>query len=172
MSNWRLENDNFIFNIQEYEDPEDVQAILCSLTDNGIGKQNGINFNIPTSEIYQLSEGQRRLLDLPQESPYYLKIDSQGLVNRPDFKYIPQLYMTKGHGRLRIQGLTLPIVKAISPNGENIEFMVSEPQYKVMTEITQVNAHDFVDSTTNYHSLARIKEVAAKDSRIFFTECA
>ena len=170
MIDWKLQGGIFVFNLQESEDSIDFQAILCSLTDNGIGKQEGAVFTIPADGIYELSGGQRRLLNLPQEYPYYLKIDSDGLINRPGFKYVPQFYLTKGRGRMRCESLSLPIVDVMFPEGESLKYILTKPQYDVIAEINSVNGQEFVDSTTSYHCLAKIKEFAAADSHIFFTD--
>lgn len=170
MINWDFHNNDFVFTLPEGPDGEELQAVLCALTDNGIGFQSGNVFSIPGESIYQLSSGQRALLDLPRECPYYLKIDSEGLINRPGFKYVPQFYMTKGHGRLRTKSIHLPIVNLVSTNGESLEYILPEVQFAVLREIEKVNNQDFVDSTASYHSLAKIKNLAKNDSYVFFTD--
>lgn len=168
---WSIQNDIFTFNVTGSSiDAEDQRTILSLLTDNGIGEQNGDVFTVPGSGIYELSDGQRRILGLPDEYPYSIFIENDGLINRPDFKYVIHFTKKGERGRFKLKSKNSPIVEIISEDGNAYKFLLPQEHYRVLSEIDKCNNEGFKDSSTNYNALAKIKALAAKDSTIVFNE--
>ena len=68
---WDIVDNEFVFDTKTTQAGGDEMSILHFLTDNGLGNFIDGKCYVPVEAIYELSDGQRRLLSLPQEYPYY-----------------------------------------------------------------------------------------------------
>lgn len=168
---WSIRNNTFSFIVTGSSlDSEDQKAILSSLTDNGIGEQNDNVFTIPGAGIFELSDGQRRILGLPDEYPYSIFIENDGLINRPDFKYVIHFTKKGERGRFKLKSNNSPVIEIISEDGNLFKYILPQEHYCVLQEIDMCNNGEFKDSSSNYNALARIKNLAAKDPTIVFND--
>lgn len=168
---WAIHNNIFTFNVSGTSiDSDDQKAILSSLTDNGIGEQNQDVFSIPAEGIYELSDGQRRILGLPDEYPYSIFIENEGLINRADFKYSYHFTRNGERGRFKVNDKQLPIIEITSQDGNSFTYILPQDHYCVLRAIDLCNNSEFKDASTNYNALARIKELAVEDSTVVFND--
>lgn len=167
---WRVENENFIFSNKEGDSNMDNIAILHNLTDNNIGNYENNTFVIPALGIYELTDGQRRLLDLPEQYSHFLRIDSSDNINSPRFQYKPIFSPSKEFGKYIIVESNLPIVKLASANGIHNEYLLPICQYKILKEIRAFEQHSIEEDNSGYRSLSRIKAIAAADEKIVLND--
>lgn len=165
---WNYIDNQFVFTCETGE--EDLEAILSNLTDNNIGFCKDASYHIPADGIYELSDGQRKLLDIPAEYPYFLSIEADGLVNKEGFRYIPRYYQNKRSGRLAVTEQQLPLVTLKFQNGMTVQYLLPESQYQVLKEIETENSGAFKDAGSSYRSLGRIKTIASEDKCILFDD--
>ena len=166
--NWTYNDRQFVFKCETSE--EDLKAILSNLTDNNIGFCKDAAYHIPAEGIYELSDGQRKLLDIPAEYPYYLIIEADGLVNKEGFKYNPRYYQNKRSGRLVVIEQNLPLVTLKYQNGMAVQYLLPEIQFRILKEIEAENSGAFKDAGSSYRSLGRIKTIASEDNSILFDD--
>lgn len=163
---WQIDKDYIVFS---RVDDVDCMEILSSLTDNSIGQRDNDVFAIPVFGIYELTDGQRKLLDLPTEYPYTLYIENLGMINRNGFRYNYKFTTRGENGALKVVSKTLPIIKVQSPNGETHEYLLPMDHYEALLEMDHANSTSFVDSSVSYNTLAKIKRISERsDSRIRF----
>lgn len=163
---WQIVNNDFVFTAVNDEDCVDI---LSSLTDNSIGQRCGDSFTIPIFGIYELTDGQRKILDLPNEYPYTLYIENVGLINRNGFKYSYKFTTRGENGALRLVSKDFPVIRVLSPNGETHDYLLPIDHYEAILEMNHANDTSFVDSSVSYNTLARIKKISERyDSRIKF----
>ena len=167
---WDIVDNEFIFDTQTINAECDEMAILHFLTDNGLGAFVDGKCYVPVEAIYELSDGQRRLLSLPQEYPYYLNIKSSGLINQPDFKYIVTFSVSKEYGTYTVLIKNLPVVTLRSSNGVNNQFLLPETQYRLLNEIASFDETQKSSSSEGYKSLSRIKSLAESDASILLSD--
>lgn len=165
---WTYNDGQFVFKCETGE--EDLKAILSNLTDNNIGFCKDSAYHIPADGIYELSDGQRKLLDIPAEYPYYLSIEADGLINKEGFKYVPRYYQNKRSGRLAVTEQKLPLVTLKYPNGMTVQYLLPECHYQVLKEIEAENNGTFKDPGSSYRSLGKIKAIASEDKSIQFDD--
>lgn len=168
--NWNIIDENFVFEMYPNEDDRDVISVLNYLIDNGLGDFINGKYYIPVDAIYELSDGQRRLLSLPQEYPYYLNINSSGLINQPDFKYIISYSLSRGYGMFRVLKSNLPIVTLESSNGIINEFLLPEIHFRLLNEIASYENSNNIIGTDGYKSLSRVKSLADTDSFVVLSD--
>lgn len=165
--NWRITNKELVFT--DIND-EDCIEILSSLTDDGIGKAENGSYSIPVDGIFELTDGQRRILGLPSEYPYGLFIENDGLINRDGFKY-KYKFTTRGeNGALKVIKKEYPIITVQTPHGETYQYMLPYIHYDIVSEMDKANNATFVNSTTSYNAFAYIKNLAAADRTIKFND--
>ena len=167
---WRVENESFIFSYNEGDYNIDNMAILHNLTDNNIGNYENNTFVIPALGIYELTDGQRRLLDLPELYPHFLRIESIDNINSPTFQYKVVFSPSKEFGKYTIVESNLPIIKLASANGINNEFLLPISQYKILKEIHAFEHHSTDEDNPGYRSLSRIKTIAVEDEKIVLND--
>ena len=95
---WSIINEQFIFDISSVKEDSNEMSILSFLTDNDLGWIADGKCIIPAEGIYELTDGQRRLLSLPAEYPHYLLLKSSGLINQRDFRYVPTFSVSREYG--------------------------------------------------------------------------
>lgn len=168
---WTINNNIFTFTAKGsgYEDVN-ARDILSILTDNGIGSREGDNFIIPGEDIYELSDGQRRILSLPSEYPYSIFIENDGLVNREGFKFIPRFTQKGDTGRFRVISRMYPVVELESQNGNKFKYLLPKEHFEVLSAIDSCNSDKYKSPSASYNSLAKVKEIAANDSTIVFND--
>ena len=167
---WKVEGENFIFSYGNADHNMDSATILHNLTDNGIGSYDKETFVIPAIGIYELTDGQRRLLNLPELYPHYLRIESVDNINSQDFHYKPLFSQSREFGKYTVVESNLPIVRLTSTNGINREFLLPVSHYNILMEIEAFEQHLIEEDNPGYRSLARIKELAKEDEKIVFND--
>ena len=170
MINWRIERGNFIFLFNEDNCDMDRKSILHNLTDNNIGSYNDNVFIIPALGIYELTDGQRRLLNLPEMYPHFLRIDSIDNINSPTFGYKPKFTQSKEFGKYTIIDSNLPIVKLLSENGIHKEFLLPICHYKTLLAINAFEQRSIKEDNPGYLSLSKIKSIAIGDETIVLSD--
>lgn len=168
--NWNIQNEQFIFDISTLDKNSNEMSILCYLTDNGLGSISDGKCIIPAEAIYELSDGQRRLLSLPTEYPHYLIIKSSSLINQSDFKYVPTFSVSKEYGAYTLIESNLPVVRLKSRNGVTTDFILPETHYQTLKEIQHYNRTADKEDNAGYRSLARIKPVTESDATIILND--
>lgn len=167
---WSVINEQFIFDISALDESSNEVSILSFLTDNDLGWIEDGKCFIPTEAIYELTEGQRRLLSLPAEYPHYLLLKSSGLINQSDFKYTPAFSVSKEYGAYTLLDGSLPVVTLKSPNGVPSEFLLPETHYKILKEIQSYKDTACCSDNPGYRSLSRIKPIAESDPTIILSD--
>lgn len=167
---WDIVDSEFVFDTQAINAECNEMAILHFLIDNGLGAFLDGKCYVPVEAIYELSDGQRRLLSLPQEYPYYLNIKSSGLINQPDFKYVVSFSVSKEYGTYTVLKKNLPVVTLRSSNGVNNQFLLPETQYRLLNEIALFDETQKSSSSDGYKSLSRIKSLAESDTSIILSD--
>lgn len=167
---WRVENENFIFSCNNTDCDMGNMTILYNLTDNNIGHYENNTFVIPAIGIYELTDGQRRLLNLPEVYPYFLRIESVDIINSHSFHFKPIFSQSKEFGKYTIVESNLPTIKLASGNGINNEFLLPLCHYRTLQEINSFEQHLIAEDNPGYRSLARIKEIAIEDEKIVFND--
>ena len=167
---WSIINEQFIFDISSLSENSTEMSILSFLTDNDLGWITEEKCVIPAGAIYELTEGQRRLLSLPAEYPHFLLLKSSGLINQADFKYIPTFSVSKEYGAYALVDSKLPVVSLKSPNGVINEFILPETHYKTLKEVQIYKDADNNSDNAGYRSLSRIKPIAQSDSTIILND--
>lgn len=173
MTTWKLEGNDLIFTIQgssPYD--EDCRAILSNITDNGIGETEGDTITIPKEAIFLLSEGQSRILELPKIFEGYLYIDSEGMVNRPGFKYIPSFLPQKSsYQKYSVSHANYPFVTLTHPEGEKEDYILPEAMSNTACLVSIANKKGFEKASKSYYTLASMKQGAASsDGHVFFND--
>lgn len=167
---WDIVDNEFVFDTKTTQAGGDEMSILHFLTDNGLGNFIDGKCYVPVEAIYELSDGQRRLLSLPQEYPYYLSIKSSGLINQPDFKYVVSFSVSKEYGAYTILDKNLPIITLRSSNGVNNRFLLPETHYRLLEEISAFDERKSTSNAAGYKSLSRIKLIAESDASIILSD--
>lgn len=167
---WDIVDSEFVFDTQAINAECNEMSILHFLTDNGLGAFLDGKCYVPVEAIYELSDGQRRLLSLPREYPYYLNIKSSGLINQPDFKYVVSFSVSKEYGTYTVLKKNLPVVTLRSSNGVNNQFLLPETQYRLLNEIALFDETQKSSSSDGYKSLSRIKSLAESDTSIILSD--
>ena len=167
---WSIINEQFIFDISSLSENSTEMSILSFLTDNDLGWITEEKCVIPAGAIYELTEGQRRLLSLPAEYPHYLLLKSSGLINQADFKYVPTFSVSKEYGAYALVDSQLPIVSLKSPNGVINEFILPETHYQTLKEVQLYKDTTNNSDNAGYRSLSRIKPIAQSDSTIILND--
>lgn len=167
---WSVINERFIFDISSLEESSNEMPILHFLTDNDLGWIEDEKCVIPAEAIYELTEGQRRLLSLPAEYPHYLILKSSGLINQSDFKYAPTFSVSKEYGGYTLLESSLPVVSLKSPNGVINEFILPETHYQTLKEIKSYKDTTNNSDNAGYRSLSRIKSIANSDPTIILND--
>ena len=167
---WSIINEEFLFDISSIKDDSNEMSVLSFLTDNDLGWINGETCIIPAEAIYELTEGQRRLLSLPAEYPHYLLLKSSGLINQSDFKYSPTFSVSKEYGAYTLLENRLPVVTLKSPNGVTNEFILPESHYQTLKEVQLYKETSGKADNAGYRSLSRIKPLAQSDPSIILND--
>lgn len=167
---WKIVDSEFIIDNKDINNECDIMSILYFLTDNGLGRFVDGKCHIPAQAIYELSDGQRRLLSLPQEYPHYLSVKSTGLINQPDFKYVVTFSASKEFGAYAILDKSLPIVTLRSSNGVKNDFLLPESHYRLLEEISAFEDRKKSSNANGYKSLSRIKSIAESDTSILLSD--
>ena len=167
---WSIINEQFIFDISSLSENSTEMSILSFLTDNDLGWITEGKCVIPAGAIYELTEGQRRLLSLPAEYPHYLLLKSSGLINQADFKYVPTFSVSKEYGAYALVDSKLPIVSLKSPNSVINEFILPETHYQALKEVQLYKDTTNNSDNAGYRSLSRIKPIAQSDSTIILND--
>lgn len=149
---------------------DDYVEILSSLTDEGIGKKEVGTFTIPSEGLYELTDGERRVLGLPSEYPYGIFIENDGLINRPGFRYKLKFTMRGENGAFKLLRKEYPFITLQSSNGEQYRYMLPYTHYNIINEIELANKRDFVNPTTSYNIFASIKKLAQFDKTVKFND--
>lgn len=166
--NWKVINNYFIFNTKNIS--AEHYAILNNLTDNGLGYIENNNYVIPVDGIYELTTGQKKLLDLPQEYPYILKIDSEGLINTGSFRFIPIFALGANHGKFQIIKQEACIIHLRDRDNTEFTYLLEKNQYDVLSVILSLNITDINSTSDRYHAFALIKNQISNNHKIILNE--
>ena len=167
---WQITDEQFSFLIENQKADQDYISILRNLTDNGVGTFNEDSFHIPAYGVYELSEGQRKLLNLPNEYPYFLRVESSELINNAHFKFLYAFSQSKEFGRYTVVSADFPIITLKSKNGVKSTFLLPESHYNILKEIHSFNNHLIIEDNPGYRSLSRLKFLACNDSSIILND--
>lgn len=167
---WQITDDLFSFSIDNQKTDQDYISILRNLTDNGVGTFNEGVFHIPAYGVYELSEGQRKLLNLPNEYPYFLRVESSELINNENFKYLFTFSQSKEFGRYTVVSADFPVVTLKSKNGVKSTFLLPESHYNILKEIQSFNSRLIIEDNPGYRSLSRIKFLSCNDPSIILND--
>lgn len=167
---WSIINEQFIFDISSVKEDSNEMSILSFLTDNDLGWIADGKCIIPAEGIYELTDGQRRLLSLPAEYPHYLLLKSSGLINQSDFRYVPTFSVSREYGAYSLLESRLPVVSLKSPNGVTNEFILPETHYQILKEVQIFKESSCNSDNAGYRSLSRIKSIAQSDPTIILND--
>ncbi len=167
---WSIINEQFIFDISSVKEDSNEMSILSFLTDNDLGWIADGKCIIPAEGIYELTDGQRRLLSLPAEYPHYLLLKSSGLINQSDFRYVPTFSVSREYGAYTLLESRLPVVSLKSPNGVSNEFLLPETHYQTLKEVQIYKESSCNSDNAGYRSLSRIKPIAQSDPTIILND--
>ena len=136
---------------------------LQTLVDNGYGKHDDYSYYITYDDIYELDSIEREMLDLPPLYPFEIYIQSDGLINRPDFKYNISFCSFAPNGdRFKVESICGCIL-----NLDIQSYLLNKEQYKLIDAILEFNELSNEEKTPNGNltNFASIKALS-KDSVI------
>ena len=166
---WNLDNHNFIF-CTEHQDAEEDIAILDNLVDNGIGECGDGNYHIPSEFLYELSEGQRKILEIPPLYGNYLNIETEGIINRDGFHYLPSFSVSKDGASYELVEANYPLVTLKRRNGLPNTFLLSKRQFEILQHIEENNKQRQEESSVRYNRLGAIKCLAEGDDHVVLND--
>lgn len=109
-------------------------AILKELNDNGIAENTNESYVVKGSDILQLIEIDKQILNLPNPYPFEIFIESVGVLTQSTFKFKYGFYDFCPNGTRLVVKRNGAIIKI----GEN-EYLLSFNQYQVCTLIDEFN---------------------------------
>ena len=130
---------------------------LSTLVDNGHATLEGCTCVVPFEHIYLLDEDERTLLGVPKLYDKAMRLQSNGMLNSPDFSYRVQLLTHVPTGDLlpyRRKGNLVQIGTST--------YLLSEAQYRLILEVEAFNATNSEQKTDTFNLLrfAQIKALA------------
>lgn len=148
---------------------EDI-AILDNLVDNGMGRYVDGNYQLPAEYIYELSEGQRKILEIPSVFGNYLNIETEGIINRDGFHYVPMYSVSKDGASYEIIETNYPLVTLKRRNGLPITFLLSKIQFEIIQQIEANNLQRQENTSIRYNRLGTIKKLAESDDHVVLND--
>lgn len=130
---------------------------LATLVDNGYAKFYKNECTLPYENIYMLDEDEQKILGIPAVYNYALRLRSDGMLNRSDFKYKLEYLSHAGDGKL----LCCEVIKNIVII-EGTKYLLNEKQFALVKLVDDFNSLDEGEKTTefNLRRFAEIKQAA------------
>lgn len=153
-SDWKNIQDNYLSEI----------SIINELYDNGFGERTEFSLDIDTLEVLRLGEIERKILNLPNNYPYEIFIEPDGVLTLNSFKFKYGFYDFAPNGnrlKSKRQGAFILI--------NDIEYLLSESQFQICEEIDYFNAFPEVrkGGVVNLKKLFDLKLFATDSSSVF-----
>lgn len=174
MIQWRYENENFIFLIEENGSLLPVEKwgesnnelyleTLKILVDNGFGEFTDYQCNITCEYIYELSETDMLILNLPTQYEYDIYVQSHNFLNGSDFKYIVDFYSFAPGGKRFNAVRKGPLIEL-----DNEICLLRKEQYQLCEAIDEFNSIEKTNfsASNNFITFSKIKGLSKKASAI------
>lgn len=130
---------------------------LATLVDNGYAKLYKNECTLPYENIYMLDEDEQKILGIPAAYNYTLRLRSDGMLNRSDFKYKLEYLSHAGDGKLLCCEVNKNIVII-----DGTKYLLNEKQFALVTLVDDFNSLDESEKTPefNLRRFAKIKQAA------------
>jgi SNF2 family DNA or RNA helicase/HJR/Mrr/RecB family endonuclease len=109
-------------------------SIINEFLDNGLGVLKTNHVEIEALEILNLSDIERKILGLPDDYPFVIFIENEGLLNQKSLKFKYSFFDFVPHGSRIFLERNGPIVE-----NEEFQFLLSPNQYSVLEIIKNFN---------------------------------
>jgi len=181
MFKWKIENNQFVFFVQEDGQNVNVSEWINSdniiyfnslqlLIDNGFGLQEIDRIVIPSINIYELCNIDKEIIGLPSFYPFDLYVQSDGQLNQNDFKYTVDFYSFAPGGERFSAKRQGPIVKI-----KDSLYLLTKEQYELCSAIEEFNDLDlknkfFSDNLVKFSNIKNLSKAscAILDSYLSF----
>ncbi|MCP4345512.1 MAG: DEAD/DEAH box helicase family protein [Desulfobacterales bacterium] len=157
-----IETDNqfIIFTYdQDLTDPR--SSLFHELLENGLADEKNDKILIPHEEICRLSSIELNTLDLPDTYPFEIKIDPDGLLQSPDFKFKLRFFEYNNGNQLfgKHEGCVLTL-------NDGTQYLLSSDQYVLCNAVDEFNSQPVKELSASLIGLSDIKELSKKAGAI------
>lgn len=121
------------------QDNSPQNRVLKYLLDNSLAQEEHDQCIIPIPNLYELDSFEQSLLGLPEIYPYSILIEGKGILTTQNFSYKISFRTFENGSILPQIQINGPIIK-IKLNNEEIEFLLTKEQYKLISSINDFNS--------------------------------
>ncbi len=154
-------NNQFIIFPYDPDLTDTRSSLFHELLENGLAEKENNKILISHEEICRLSPVDQNILNLPDTYPFEIKIDPDGLLQSPDFKFKLRFFEYNNGNQLfgKREGCILTL-------DDEIQYLLLPDQYLLCKAVDEFNSQPGKELPTNLIELSNIKELSKKSGAI------